>query len=96
MDQLIILRCISDFTSVYSFESIRSYRIEAFHILVEDGFMLPSECKALHLKSKAYICLQDIASEHPERFFIAEIIREKIFMQYRNEVPYASQVSLNL
>lgn len=47
-----------------------------------------------YLRLKDYICLQDIASEHPERFFIAEIIREKIFMQYRNEVPYASQVSL--
>lgn len=35
---------------------------------------------------------QDIVSEHPERFFVAEIVREKIFMQYRNEVPYACQV----
>ncbi|XP_020592959.1 uncharacterized protein LOC110033360 [Phalaenopsis equestris] len=38
--------------------------------------------------------LQDIVSEHPERFFIAEIVREKIFMQYRNEVPYACQVNV--
>ncbi|KAK1281004.1 putative tRNA modification GTPase mnmE [Acorus gramineus] len=37
---------------------------------------------------------QDIASEHPERFFIAEIVREKIFMQYRNEVPYACQANV--
>jgi hypothetical protein len=35
---------------------------------------------------------QDIVSEHPERFFISEIVREKIFMQYRKEVPYACQV----
>ncbi|XWS42085.1 hypothetical protein CRYUN_Cryun17cG0138500 [Craigia yunnanensis] len=35
-----------------------------------------------------------IVSEHPERFFVAEIIREKIFMQYRNEVPYACQVNV--
>lgn len=41
-------------------------------------------------------CLQDISSEHPERFFVAEIVREKIFMQYRNEVPYACQVNLYL
>ncbi|XP_056170126.1 GTPase ERA-like, chloroplastic isoform X2 [Syzygium oleosum] len=34
---------------------------------------------------------KDIVSEHPERFFVAEIVREKIFMQYRNEIPYASQ-----
>lgn len=37
--------------------------------------------------------MQDIISEHPERFFVGEIVREKIFMQYRKEVPYACQVS---
>ncbi|KAL2527900.1 RNA binding [Forsythia ovata] len=37
---------------------------------------------------------KDIASEHPERFFVAEIVREKIFMQYRDEVPYACQVNV--
>ena len=35
---------------------------------------------------------KDAISEHPERFFIAEIIREKIFMQYKQEVPYSTQV----
>lgn len=38
--------------------------------------------------------LQDIVSEHPERFFVAEIVREKIFIQYRNEIPYACQVTI--
>ncbi|KAI3519231.1 hypothetical protein L1887_08258 [Cichorium endivia] len=37
---------------------------------------------------------KDITSEHPERFFIGEIVREKIFMQFRNEVPYACQVNV--
>ncbi|XP_020100588.1 uncharacterized protein LOC109718658 [Ananas comosus] len=37
---------------------------------------------------------KDIVSEHPERFFVAEIVREKIFVQYRNEVPYACQVNV--
>lgn len=37
---------------------------------------------------------KEITSEHPERFFVAEIVREKIFMQYRNEVPYACQVNV--
>ncbi|KAE9615454.1 putative GTP-binding protein Era [Lupinus albus] len=36
---------------------------------------------------------KDIVSEHPERFFVAEIVREKIFMQYRNEIPYVCQVN---
>lgn len=27
-------------------------------------------------------------SEQPERFFVSEIIRKHIFLQYRQEVPY--------
>ncbi|KAK7360044.1 hypothetical protein VNO77_02016 [Canavalia gladiata] len=37
---------------------------------------------------------KDIVSEHPERFFVSEIVREKIFMQYRNEIPYVCQVNV--
>jgi GTP-binding protein Era len=36
----------------------------------------------------------DVLSEHPERFFVAEIIREKIFEQYRQEIPYSTQVNI--
>ncbi|KAL6201052.1 hypothetical protein ACLB2K_024767 [Fragaria x ananassa] len=37
---------------------------------------------------------KDIVSEHPERFFVSEIVREKIFMQCRKEIPYACQVNV--
>ncbi len=37
---------------------------------------------------------KDVVSEHPERFFVAEIIREKIFEQYRQEIPYSTQVNI--
>ncbi|KAG0630214.1 hypothetical protein M758_1G162900 [Ceratodon purpureus] len=37
---------------------------------------------------------KDIVSEHPERFFVAEILREKIFIQYRQEIPYVCQVNV--
>lgn len=36
----------------------------------------------------------EIVSEHPERFFVSEIIREKIFEQYRQEIPYSTQVNI--
>jgi GTP-binding protein Era len=35
---------------------------------------------------------KDQLSEHPERFFVAEIVREAVFHQFRDEVPYATQV----
>ncbi|MCH8122725.1 MAG: GTPase Era [Bacteroidetes bacterium] len=37
---------------------------------------------------------KDVVSEHPERFFVAEIIREKIFEQFRQEIPYSCQVNV--
>jgi len=37
---------------------------------------------------------KDVISEYPERFFIAEIIREKVFEQYRQEVPYSTAVNV--
>lgn len=36
----------------------------------------------------------DMISEQPERFFVAEIIREKIFKQFRQEVPYSAHVNI--
>jgi len=36
----------------------------------------------------------DTLSEHTERFFVSEIIREKIFQKLRQEVPYAMTVDI--
>lgn len=46
------------------------------------AYALPS-----HLPLPLRAC-QDIVSELPERFFVAEIIRKHVFLQYRQEVPY--------
>ena len=35
---------------------------------------------------------EDMLSDAPERFFVSEIIREKIFEQFREEVPYSTEV----
>lgn len=36
----------------------------------------------------------DIVSEAPEKFFVGEIIREKIFDQYSQEIPYSTTVDI--
>jgi len=36
----------------------------------------------------------DIVSEHSERFFVSEIIREKIFVKCQEEVPYSTTVDI--
>ena len=38
---------------------------------------------------------QDALTEHPERFFVSEIIREKILMSYGEEVPYSTAVVID-
>jgi GTP-binding protein Era len=35
---------------------------------------------------------EDQISDEPERFFVSEIIREKIFEQYKDEIPYSTEV----
>jgi GTPase len=48
------------------------------------------ECLPEHLP---YFPL-DIVSEHSQRFFVAEIIREKIFLKCREEIPYSTTVDI--
>ncbi len=37
---------------------------------------------------------EDMLTEHPERFFVGELIREEVFLQLRQELPYATAVKL--
>jgi GTPase len=37
----------------------------------------------------------DIVAEENERFFVAEIIREKIFDMYKEEIPYSTEVIIS-
>lgn len=36
----------------------------------------------------------DILSEHPVRFFVSELIREQLFLQYHEEIPYSCTVEV--
>jgi len=37
---------------------------------------------------------EDQLSNRPERFFVSEIVREQIFIQYRDEIPYSCEVAV--
>jgi GTP-binding protein Era len=37
---------------------------------------------------------EDELTDRPERFFASEILREQIFLQYEQEVPYSTEVSI--
>jgi len=37
---------------------------------------------------------KDMLSEQPVRFFVAELIREQLFVQYHQEIPYSSTIEV--
>jgi GTP-binding protein Era len=45
-----------------------------------------------HLPESPKYYPDDIVSEESERFFISEIIREKVFEKYKEEIPYSTEV----
>jgi GTPase len=49
---------------------------------------------ASYLPEHAPLYPTDIVSEQPERFFVAEFIRGKVFEQFRQEVPYSTAVEI--
>jgi GTP-binding protein Era len=36
----------------------------------------------------------EVLTEQPERFFVAEFIREQIFLQFQEEIPYSTEVQI--
>jgi GTPase len=53
---------------------------------------ITNEVLALLPESPPYFPKDDELSDRPLRFFISEIIREKIFLQFQKEVPYSAEV----
>ena len=70
-----------DFKAVIPISALKNRNVEA---------VLEEILAALPLGPPFYP--KDQISEQPERFFIAEMVREKIFEQFRKEIPYSTQV----
>lgn len=47
-----------------------------------------------HLKPGPPFYPKDELSEHPVRFFASELIREQLFLQYHEEIPYSATVEV--
>ena len=50
---------------------------------------------AEHLPPGPYLYPEDTLADQPERFFVAELIRETIFDKMRKEVPYTTAVAID-
>lgn len=63
--------------------------LSALHALNVD--VLQKKVLSLLPMSEAFFP-KDELSNRPTRFFVSEIIREKIFLNYKKEIPYSSEV----
>ena len=75
------LRKLVDFQQVIRISALKNTNMDAFLALIKSN--LP-EGPAYYPK--------DQLTDKSERFFVAEIIREKILLNYRDEIPYACEV----
>ena len=72
-----------DFETILPVSALRGTKVDA----------LREEIIARLPTGPAYFDAEQI-SDHPERFFVAEIVREKLFERYWDEVPYATDVQV--
>ncbi len=84
-----LLPIIDFYSKAYSFKDI--FPISALH-LVGTTELLAAIVPMLPVHPPLYPT--DIVSEHSERFFVGEIIREKIFLATREEIPYSTTVEV--
>jgi GTPase len=71
-------------------------RAEILPLSALHGFnvdLLTKKIIALLPESEPYFP-KDELTDQPQRFFVAEIIREKIFLNYKKEVPYCTEVRI--
>ncbi len=69
---------------------------EYFMISAKEGINIEPVFEAIisYLPEHPPYFPKDQITDRPERFFAAEIIREKIFLNYRKEVPYSTEVEI--
>jgi GTP-binding protein Era len=67
---------------------------ESFAISALSGYGVEDLFQALinHIPHHPPYFPKDELTDKPERFFVSEIVREKIFLHYKKEVPYSCEV----
>jgi GTPase len=84
-----ILPIIDSYTTTYRFKEV--FPISA---LTRDGTEILLKAIVNELPEHPPFFPLDVVSEQNERFFVGEIIREQIFLQCREEIPYSTMVEV--
>ena len=86
-DKGLLLPLIAEYNSQYGFDEI-----VPISALKGDGIPKLLDIIIQSLSDGGMYYPEDEISDMPERFFVAEIIREKLFMQTQEEIPYSTTV----
>jgi GTP-binding protein Era len=89
IDKGSLLPLIDQYSKLYPFKEI-----VPISALALDGIDRVKELLIKSLPEHPPYYPTDIVSNQSERFFVAEIIREKIFEHYRQEIPYSTTVEI--
>jgi GTP-binding protein Era len=81
---------------IQSFQSLGLFKeIIPISARKTDGLELLLSLTVASLPESDPLYPPDILTDEPERFFVSEIIREKIFLLYGQEIPYAVAVQID-
>jgi GTP-binding protein Era len=89
LDKALLLPLIGRYAEFFPFREIIPISAKT-----RDGFPDIQQTLARDLPRHPPLYPTDIVSDQQERFFVAEIIREKIFLECAEEVPYATSVDV--
>jgi GTPase len=90
LDKALLLPLIDDYNKRHEFKDI-----VPLSALYDDNLSDLQNVILRHLPCAEPLYPVDMVTEHPERFFVSEIIREKIFQNYGEEVPYSTAVVID-
>ena len=84
-----LLPVIEQYSNYYPFESIIPISAKK-----QDGLseLIDLFYKFIPLHPPFYD--QEVLTDQPERFFVAELIREQVFFQFQKEIPYSIEVAV--
>ncbi len=77
-------RALHDFADIIPISALRNMNLDA---------VIPAILKHLPFGPSFYP--EDMVTEHPERFFVSELIREQVFRHYSEEVPFSTAVIID-
>ena len=75
-------------------EKLKIHSVHYVSALRGDGIdELLSSIRALLMPGPPFYPMEDL-SEHPLRFFVSELVREQLFLQFHEEIPYSCTVDV--